>query len=68
MDDLKQGTLVQYINPKKQKIIWMVTSEDGKGVVVHSENLLNLGTISELAHYNTIPFIGNVNIKSTANS
>lgn len=63
---LEQGKLVKWENAEKQQIIWMVTNEPGVGVVVHSDNLLAVGTATDLTTENLMPFIGNVNISSKA--
>lgn len=64
---LEQGKLVKWENAEKQQIVWMVTDEPGIGVVVHSDNLLAVGTATDLTTESLMPFVGNVNISSKAN-
>ena len=64
---LKQGRLVKWENTEKQQIVWMVTEETGVGVVIHSDNLLAIGTVTDLTTETVAPFVGNVNISSKAN-
>lgn len=64
---LEQGKLVKWENAEKQQIIWLVTDEPSKGVVIHSDNLITTGTIMDLDAEKVTPFIGNVTISSKAN-
>lgn len=65
---LEQGKLVKWENNNKQQIVWMICNDTTKGVVIHSDNILSIGTITEnLISYNVTPFVGSVNIVSTAN-
>ena len=64
---LKQGRLVKWENTEKQQIVWMVTEETGVGVVIHSDNLLAIGTVTDLTTETVTPFVGNINISSKAN-
>ena len=64
---LEQGKLVKWENAEKQQIVWMVTDKPGEGVVIHSDNLLAIGTVMDLTTEDTMPFVGNVNISSKAN-
>lgn len=68
---LSPGSLVQYINKKQQKIIWMIIDEFDldkpvslKGVVIHSDNLIALGTVTDLTLYELQSFLGSVTINS----
>lgn len=65
---LEQGKIVKWENASKQQIIWMVCDDISKGVVIHSDNLISVGTITEnIQSYNLTPFVGTVNIASAAN-
>lgn len=64
---LEQGKLVKWENAQKQQIIWMVTDEPNRGVVIHSDGLISIGTIMDLTVDEVTPFVGKVNISSTAN-
>lgn len=65
---LEQGKIVKWENASKQQIIWMVCDDISKGVVIHSDNLISVGTITEnIQSYNLTPFVGTVNISSAAN-
>jgi hypothetical protein len=65
---LEQGKIVKWKNDKKEQIIWMVCDDEISGVVIHSDNLINVGTITrDLSDYNVTPFVGTVNISSSAN-
>jgi hypothetical protein len=62
---LSSGQLVQWTNQYKQQMIWMVCDDTTKGVIIHSDGLLSIGTITELTNLPITSFIGNVNIAST---
>lgn len=65
---LEQGKIVKWENASKQQIVWIVCDDETKGVVIHSDNLLKVGTITEdLQSYEPQPFVGTVNIASAAN-
>jgi hypothetical protein len=62
---LEQGKIVKWENSSKQEIIWMVCDDTTKGVVIHSDNLISVGTITDnIEIYDVKPFIGAVNISS----
>ena len=65
---LEQGKVVKWENASKQQIVWIVCDDATKGVVIHSDNLLKVGTITEdLQTYALQPFVGTVNIVSASN-
>jgi hypothetical protein len=62
---LEQGKIIKWENSSKQEIIWMVCDDTTKGVVIHSDNLISVGTITDnIEIYDVKPFIGAVNISS----
>lgn len=62
---LEQGKIVKWENSSKQEIIWMICDDTTKGVVIHSDNLISVGTITDnIEIYDVKPFIGAVNISS----
>lgn len=61
-----QGSLVKWENVDKKEIVWMLTNNRHMGVVVHSDNLVKVGTVTNLKDYKLSPFVGTVNIHSTA--
>lgn len=66
--DLQSGKIVQWENPNKQKIVWMICDDITKGVVIHSDNLVQVGTITnDIESYSPTPFVGTVNIVSSEN-
>jgi hypothetical protein len=60
------GILVKWENEDKKEIVWMMTDQQHIGVVVHSDNLIKVGTMTNLKDYILKPFIGTVNIHSAA--
>jgi hypothetical protein len=65
---LEQGKVVKWENSTKQKIVWIVCDDNSSGVVIHSDKLMHVGTITHnLQEYNVEPFVGTVNISSAAN-
>lgn len=62
---LNQGKIVRWENKQKQQIVWMVTDDITKGVVLHSDGLLSVGTITDLGDVELQGFIGTVNISSS---
>jgi hypothetical protein len=65
---LEQGKIVKWENSAKQQIVWMVCDDAASGVVIHSDHLMRVGTITHnLQEYNVEPFVGTVNISSAAN-
>ena len=63
---LTQGKIVKWVNKKNQQILWMVTEDTTKGIVLHSEGLLTVGAITDLSDIELTGFIGTVNISSAA--
>lgn len=64
----KQGNIVEWKNSKDQKIIWVICDDTSKGVVIHSDNLLGVGTLtSNISEYGVSSFVGSVTIVSTEN-
>ena len=61
---LEQGKIVVWKNKKEEQIVWMVTDSHNTGVVIHSDNLLKLGTLCDLSKYSVLPFVGQVKISS----
>lgn len=62
----KQGKLYVWKNNENKEIVVMIT-DTGKGVVVHSDNLISIGTMIDVdISYN--PFVGTVNIVSKEES
>lgn len=66
MMNLEQGKIVKWENQNKQQIIWMICDDNTSGVVIHSDNLIKVGTLTlNLDLYpNLEPFVGQVNINS----
>lgn len=61
------GSLVKWVNGDKKEIVWMIMDGGYEGVVIHSDNLMSLGAISNMSTMNNIlPFVGTVNIVSKA--
>jgi len=61
----EMGSLVKWVNGDKKEIVWMVIDGGYEGVVIHSDNLMSLGAISNISVMNDIvPFVGTVNIVS----
>jgi hypothetical protein len=59
------GSLLKWVNGDKKEIVWMVIDNGYEGVVIHSDNLMGLGTVSNISVMNDIvPFVGTVNIVS----
>lgn len=66
---LEKSKLVQWKNSEEQKIVWMITDKENVGVVVHSDGLSSLGTTNDLSTISNLePFIGTINIVSSANN
>lgn len=64
---LEQGKVVVWTNTQGQRVIWMVCDDTTKGVVIHSDDLVPVGTLSDLDEDNVKPFVGGVNINSSEN-
>jgi hypothetical protein len=63
----EQGKLVKWVNKEEQEIVWMVTDNDGVGVVVHSDGLMDIGTLTNLNDQEGLSsFIGTVHMSSEA--
>jgi len=62
---LTTGQLVQWVNQHKQQIVWMICDDNTKGVVVHSDGLLSIGTISNIVDYPITSFIGTLTMNSS---
>jgi len=59
------GSLLKWVNGDGKEIVWMVIDGGYEGVVIHSDNLMGLGTVSNISVMNDIvPFVGTVNIVS----
>ena len=63
---MKQGELKVWRNIDKQEIVILVTDKDNLGVVVHSDNLISVGTIIQLDSMELYAFIGQVHMNSEA--
>lgn len=65
----EQGKIVKWENKEKKQIVFLVTDKNNTGVVIHSDSLMSVGTIADLADYTDItPFVGTVHIRSESNS
>lgn len=63
----EQGKLVKWVNKEEQEIVWMVTDNEGVGVVVHSDDLMDIGTLTNLNDQEGLSaFIGTVHMSSEA--
>jgi hypothetical protein len=58
------GSLVKWENENEKEIVWMMTDKQNVGIVVHSDNLMKVGTLTNIKNYIVKPFIGTVNIHS----
>jgi len=66
---LEKSKLVQWKNSEGKQIVWMVTDKENIGVVVHSDGLTSIGTTNDLSTITNLePFVGTVNIVSSANN
>ena len=65
---LEQGKVVMWKNEEGKRVIWLVCDDTSKGVVIHSDDLVSVGTLNDLDPEGVQPFVGGVNISSTANS
>ena len=63
---MKQGELKVWRNVDKQEIVILVTDKDNLGVVVHSDNLISVGTTVQLDSMELSAFIGQVHMNSEA--
>ena len=65
---LEQSKLVQWKSTEGKEIVWMVTDKENIGVVVHSDGLSSVGTTNDLSKIDNLqPFVGTVNMVSSAN-
>jgi hypothetical protein len=65
MNKLEQGQLVKWVNLEDKEIVWMVTQDVNQGVVVHSDELVKVGTLNDLSEVENLQrFIGTVHIVS----
>lgn len=65
---LEQSKLVQWKSIEGKEIVWIVTDKENIGVVVHSDGLSSVGTTNDLSKVDNLqPFVGTVNIVSSAN-
>jgi hypothetical protein len=65
MDKTEKGSLVKWENSEKKQIVWMVVDDGQRGVVIHSDGLVNLGTLNYLKEFNDLtPFVGTVHVES----
>jgi hypothetical protein len=66
---LEQGKMVMWVNPSGKRIIWMVADDYKTGMVMHSDGLVSIGTLTDLTTTSDIvPFVGGVTINSAANA
>lgn len=63
---LEQSKLVEWKNEDGKRIVWMITDQENIGVVIFSDNLVKLGTTTNLSDYKVYPYVGTVNINSAA--
>jgi hypothetical protein len=61
---MNQGELKVWRNVDKQEIVVLVTNVENSGVVVHSDNLISIGTVIDLNSMDLTSFIGTVNMVS----
>lgn len=65
----EKGNLVKWVNKDQQEIVWMVTDMDNMGVVVHSDGLMEIGTLTNLDEQEGLSsFIGTVHMSSAASA
>ena len=66
---LEKSKLIQWRNSEGKQIVWIVTDKENIGVVVHSDGLTSVGTTNDLSTINNLePFVGTVNMVSSANN
>ena len=64
---LEKGQLVKWVNKEEQEIVWMVTDQANVGVVIHSDGLMEVGTLTNLDEQDGLrSFIGTVHMSSAA--
>lgn len=65
MINAEKGSLVKWENSEKKQIVWMVIDDGQRGVVIHSDGLVSIGTLNTLNAFNDLtPFIGTVHVES----
>jgi len=65
---LEQSKLVKWNSSDDKEIVWLITDKENIGIVVHSDGLSSVGTTNDLSKITNLqPFIGTVNIVSSAN-
>ena len=63
----EKGKLVKWVSKDSKEIVWLVNEKGNEGVVIHSDGLMSVGTITDLSSMKNIEsFIGTVNIVSAA--
>lgn len=63
----EKGKLVKWVSSDKKEIVWIVNERGNEGVVIHSDGLMSVGTVTNLEEIKNIEsFIGTVNIVSKA--
>lgn len=62
--NLEQGKIVKWTSHEGKEIVWMITDRKNIGIVIHSDNLVKLGTLNDLTTYNVEPFVGTINVNS----
>lgn len=65
----EQGKLLEWRNGENKQIVWMVADNGTHGMVLHSDGLISIGTITNLEPLKDElkPFVGSVTINSTTN-
>lgn len=61
---MQQGEILVWTNENKEQIIIMVTNKENTGVVIHSDGLVDIGTVVPLDDMKLSSFIGTINIVS----
>lgn len=61
---MQQGEILVWANENKEQIIIMVTNQENSGVVIHSDGLVDIGTVVPLDSMKLSSFIGTINIVS----
>lgn len=65
---LEQSKIVEWKNEDGKKILWMITDKENIGVVIHSDDILKLGTTTDLKEHSVLPFVGSITINSHGES
>jgi hypothetical protein len=61
---IEQGKLIFWENKEKKQVVWMVCDDEISGIVIHSDGIMKIGTITPIDKDKVKPFIGTVNISS----